>query len=158
MFNHILVAIDGSDYSRDALPTAIEVARRFDADLFVLHVSEHDRGRAASFSIESPAEATRLVGEAVKKAKDAGVDAKGQLVDRAAGHVAMAIVEAAGANDIDLIVMGSRGLSDGEGVLLGSVSHKVIQHADVPVLVARKTKVAAAAHASGVVGIAEAKA
>jgi nucleotide-binding universal stress UspA family protein len=140
MFKHILVAIDGSRYSQQALPTAIEVARHFDADVFVVHVAEHDRGRAAAYTIESPAEATRLVGEAVKKAKDAGVSAKGELLDRAAGHVATAIVEAAAANDIDLIVMGSRGLSDAQGIMLGSVTHKVIQTADVPVLVARKQK------------------
>ena len=47
MFKHILVAIDRSTYSQKALPTAIEVAQKFDGDVFVLHVSEHDRGRAA---------------------------------------------------------------------------------------------------------------
>jgi nucleotide-binding universal stress UspA family protein len=140
MFKHILVAIDGSDYSQHALPVAIETAKRFDADLFVFHVAEHDRGRAAAFVVESPAEATRLVADAVKTAKDAGVDAKGELADRAAGHVAAAIVETAAAHDIDLIVMGSRGLSDAQGIMLGSVTHKVIQTADAPVLVARKQK------------------
>ena len=137
MFKHILVAIDGSIYSQKALPTAIEVAQRFDGDVFVLHVSEHDRGRAAVFSLETPAEATRLVADAVKIVRDAGITAKGELRDVTAGHVAKAIVEAAGANAIDLIVMGSRGLSDVQGLLLGSVTHKVMQLADVPVLVDR---------------------
>lgn len=137
MFQHILVAIDGSTYSQNALPTAIEVAKKFGSDVFVLHVSEHDRGRAAVFSTESPAEATRMVADAVKAVRDAGVTAKGQLVDVAAGHVAKAIVEASAENHIDLIVMGSRGLSDIAGLLLGSVTHKVMQLAAVPVLVHR---------------------
>jgi len=137
MFKHVLVALDGSEYSQTALPTAIEVTRKFGADLFVLHVAEHDRGRAVVYSEETPAEATQFVGKAVKVARDAGIAAKGELRDVAAGHVAKAIVETAEANDIDLIVMGSRGLSDIEGLLLGSVTHKVMQLAYVSVLVAR---------------------
>lgn len=137
MFKHVLVALDGSAYSRTALPTALEVARKFGADLFVLHVAEHDRGRAAVYSTESPAEATKLVADAVKTAREAGVATKGKVSDVAAGHVAKAIVDTAAANEIDLIVMGSRGLSDIQGLLLGSVTHKVIQLAQTAVLVAR---------------------
>jgi nucleotide-binding universal stress UspA family protein len=137
MFKHVLVALDGSDYSQAALPTAIEVTRKFGADLFVLHVAEHDRGRSVVYSEETPAEATQFVGKAVKAARDGGVAARGELRDVAVGHVARAIVETAQANDIDLIVMGSRGLSDIQGLLLGSVTHKVMQLAHVSVLVAR---------------------
>ena len=137
MFKHVLVALDGSAYSEVALPTAIEVTKKFGADLFVLHVAEHDRGRAVAYSLETPAEATQLVGRAVKTARESGVQAKGALRDVAAGHVAREIVETAAANDVDLIVMGSRGLSDIQGLLLGSVTHKVIQLARVAVLVTR---------------------
>jgi nucleotide-binding universal stress UspA family protein len=137
MFHRILVAIDDSDYSRLVIPTAIEVARKFQAEVFVLHVAEHDRGRAAVYSTETPADATRLVADAVKTILDAGVGAKGEVHDVAAGHVAKNIVETAGELRSDLIVMGSRGLSDVQGLLLGSVTHKVIQLATVNVLVAR---------------------
>lgn len=137
MFQHILVALDGSDYSQQAMPAAIEVAHRFGGDLFVLHVAEHDRGRAVAYSLESPAEATRLVANAVAQARAAGVTASGQLVDKAAGHVADAIERAAAEHGIDLIVMGSRGLSDAQGFLLGSVTHKVMQMVEIPVLVIR---------------------
>jgi len=137
MFKHVLVALDGSEYSQAALPTAIEVTRKFGADLLVLHVAEHDRGRAVSYSEETPAEATQLVGKAVKAAREAGVAANAELRDVAAGHVAKAIMETAAANDVDLIVMGSRGLSDIQGLLLGSVTHKVMQLTHVSVLVAR---------------------
>lgn len=137
MFKHILVAVDGSEHSRRALPTAIEVALKFASDVFVLHVSEHDRGRAVAYSVESPADATRLVGDAVKIISDAGVSAKGAVHDVAAGHVAKNIVETAATVGADLIVMGSRGLSDVQGMLLGSVTHKTMQLAQVAVLVAR---------------------
>jgi nucleotide-binding universal stress UspA family protein len=138
MFNKILVAIDASDYSSEALPTAIELARRFGSELHIIHVVEHDRGRAAAFTIETPADATRLVAEAVKQAKAVGLVARGELVDRAAGHVADTIVASAVAGPVDLIVMGSRGLSDAQGFLLGSVTHRVMQLVGIPVLVARE--------------------
>ena len=137
MFKHVLVALDQSDYSQLALPAAIEVAKKFGATIFVLHVVEHDRGRSVAYPTESPAEATQLVYGAVKIARDAGIAAQGELRDVASGHVAKSIVEAAAENRIDLIVMGSRGLSDVQGLLLGSVTHKVIQLAHVPVLVTR---------------------
>jgi nucleotide-binding universal stress UspA family protein len=150
MFKKILVAVDGSDYSRQALPAALEVAKKFESDVFVLHVAEHDRGRAAAFTIESPAEATRLVADAVKSAKDAGLNAAGEVHDRAVGHVAIDVVETARAHGSDLIVMGSRGLSDVQGLLLGSVTHKVMQLAHIAVLVVsspEKVKAPAAAAA-----------
>jgi len=152
MFKKILVAIDGSDYSRNALPAAIEVAQKFGSDLLVLHVAEHDRGRAVAFPTESPADATRLVADAVKKAREAGLSAKGELLDRAAGHVAPAIAATAAASSIDLIVMGSRGLSDAQGFLLGSVTHRVMQLVDIPILIARTPRGARAPVAAGVAG------
>jgi nucleotide-binding universal stress UspA family protein len=137
MFKHILVAIDGSSHSQETLPAAVEMAKKFDAEILVLHASEHDRGRAVVYTVETPAAATVMVAGAVKQLRDAGLTAKGQLIDVAAGHVAKAIVETAAANGIDLIVMGSRGLSDVQGMMLGSVTHKVMQSAVIPVLVVR---------------------
>jgi nucleotide-binding universal stress UspA family protein len=148
MFKKIMVAIDGSTYSQMSLPAAIEVAKKFDSEIFVLHASEHDRGRATMYSLETPADATILVAEAVKTARDAGVTARGEVKHVAAGHVAKAIVETAEANGVDLIVMGSRGLSDIQGLMLGSVTHKVMQIAAVPVLVVRPDRKAWAANGS----------
>jgi len=141
MFKQILVALDGSPYSRRALPTAIEVAKKFDSSIFVLHVSEHDKGRAASYSMETPAEATMLVADAVEAAKKAGIQASGEVRDAGAQHAAKFIVDAAIEKGVDLIVMGSRGLSDVQGVFLGSVTHKVLQTAEIPVLIDRSQTV-----------------
>lgn len=137
MFNRILVAIDGSEHSRQVIPTAVAMARQFKSDVYVLHVSEHDRGRAAVYSTETPAEVTRLVADAVKAIRAEGITAKGDVHDVAAGHVAKHIVDTAAAIDANLIVMGSRGLSDVAGMLMGSVTHQVLKQANIAVLVAR---------------------
>jgi nucleotide-binding universal stress UspA family protein len=137
MFNRILVAIDASEYSLRVVPTALEVARKFHSQVYVLHLAEHDRGRSAAYSSETPAEAVRLVADAVRLMREAGVDASGKVHDVAAGHVAKNIVETAADLNSDLIVMGSRGLSDVQGILLGSVTHKVMQLTPIAVLVAR---------------------
>ena len=135
MFKLILVALDGSPNSQRALPTAVEVAKKFESQIFVLHVAEHDRGRAAAYTLESPAEATKLVADAVETARKAGLKASGEVRDAGAQHAAKFIVDAANEKGADLIVMGTRGLSDVQGVFLGSVTHKVIQTAGIPVLV-----------------------
>jgi nucleotide-binding universal stress UspA family protein len=137
MFKKILVAIDGSEYTRQVMPAAMEVARKFQSEVFVLHVVEHDRGRAVTYETESPAEATTLVAGSVKAFRDADVAATGKVQDVAVGNIAKTIVETAAELQSDLIVMGSRGLSDIQGLLLGSVTHKVIQLAPAMVLVAR---------------------
>src|SRR6185437_4082230 len=54
------------------------------------------------------------------------------------GPVAYTIIETARAAECDLIVLGSRPPSDVAAVLIGSVSHQVIQESDRPVLVARR--------------------
>src|SRR5579872_5758067 len=107
MFKKVLVAIDASEYTRQVLPTALEVARKFDSEVFVLHAAEHDRGRAAVYSVEAPADATKLVADAVQVFRAAGLSAKGEVHDVAAGHVAKNIVETAATAGADLIVMGS---------------------------------------------------
>ena len=143
MFKRILVPIDGSTYAKRAIPIAIDVAQKFRSDVIVLHVSEHDSNLAAAYAPETaialspttPDEASELVAEALKTIRDAGVYVRGELRDASVGQVAKVIVETANDNSIDLIVMGSRGLSDLKGLLLGSVTHKVIELANIPVLV-----------------------
>jgi nucleotide-binding universal stress UspA family protein len=137
MFDRILIAVDGSPYSAPALSATVEVATKFHSQVFVLHVREHDRGRAGAFPLETPQEAIELLSETVKSLRAAGIAASGDVHGAVAGHAANEIVDAARAQGADLIVMGSRGLSDIAGLFVGSVTHKVLQLAHVPVLVVR---------------------
>jgi nucleotide-binding universal stress UspA family protein len=137
MFEHILLAVDGSEYSGKAVKLAAALAKQFGSEVVVVHVHEHDIGKAASYLAELAVEATALVDGVVAELKGMGVNASGDLREARAGHAARAVVDAATAHNSEVVVMGSRGLSDLQGILLGSVAHKVIQLAETPVLVAR---------------------
>jgi nucleotide-binding universal stress UspA family protein len=81
------------------------------------------------------------VSDVVKTLRDSGVTARGEVQGAVAGHAPKHIVETAKSQGSDLIIMGSRGLSNLAGLLLGSVTHKVIQLAQKPVLVVRAPEV-----------------
>jgi nucleotide-binding universal stress UspA family protein len=144
MFDRILIAVDGSPYSAPAVSTAVEIAIKFHSQVFVLHIREHERGRAGAFEIETPQDAIELVADTVKSFQAAGVTVTGKVHGAFAGHAAREIVDAARTQGSDLIIMGSRGLSDIAGLFIGSVTHKVLQLAHIPVLVVRPPEAAVA--------------
>ena len=138
MLKKILLAVDGSKSSRKALEFASELAKRFEAHLHLLHVEQplhQDKtlvlGGAAVTVHASAGElqtAGRKVIEATRKiAEDAGVERIS--TETVSGDPAKRIVEIAGQQAVDAIVLGNRGLGDLAGLMLGSVSHKVNQHA-----------------------------
>ncbi|HEX9095126.1 MAG TPA: universal stress protein [Candidatus Dormibacteraeota bacterium] len=137
MFDRILIAVDGSPYSEPAVASTIELARKFQSQVFVLHVREHEYGRAGAFPLETPQDAVELVAATVKTLRAAGITVVGETRGIRAGHVAKEVVDTARAQRSELIVMGSRGLSDMAGLFVGSVTHKVLQLAHIPVLVVR---------------------
>lgn len=137
MFERILLPVDGSEHSRRAVAIAGDLARRYGAEVVVLHAREHELTWGADIDIESAEEARRLLDDVVRELKDAGAAARGEVVRVPIGDVPRAILDVAKAEDVGLIVMGTRGLSDWERLLLGSVAHKVVHLAEVPVLVVR---------------------
>lgn len=86
--------------------------------------------------------AERIVAEGVKLARAAGLDAQPRTCSQKT-TTADAILSEAEAVGADAIVMGSRGLTGLKSLLLGSVSHAVIQHADRAVIVVPSVDVAA---------------
>lgn len=91
------------------------------------------------------AEAREVAAEGVQLANEAGLKAE-PATDEQGESVAEAILSTADQLDADAIVLGSRGLGGLGSLLLGSVSHRVLQHADRPVLVIPSAPVAARRH------------
>ncbi len=137
MFERILLAVDGSESSKKAVPAAAEIAHRFGAEVTVLHVREHELSWGSDIDVETAAEAAELADGIVRELKDVGVSARPELRRVGLAFVPQEILRVAKEADASLIVMGTRGLTDWQGLLLGSVAHKVVHHAMCPVLLVR---------------------
>ena len=134
MLQKILVAVDGSEYSKKALDFACELAAKFDSSLHIVHVpqgSAADRVMVlggASIMIHAGREqiekAGRTLIEAATEIAEERLPGK-VTTELRGGDPAAGIVASAKENESDCIVLGSRGLGDFGGLLLGSVSHKV---------------------------------
>jgi nucleotide-binding universal stress UspA family protein len=136
----ILCAIDFSDSSRHALAHAAALARWYEAQLTVLHVSEVFPVPAVLPGNPSPVIGPYVSRDAIVSAleqftaplKDSGVPF---VMDIEEGTAAHTIVEAATEREAGLLVMGSHGRGGFEHFMLGSVTEKVLRKAPCPLLV-----------------------
>jgi nucleotide-binding universal stress UspA family protein len=137
MYEKILAAIDESEVADRVLAAARELAALSRGDVLVVHMREREPTRFGVTSTESEEEAQAFVDAAVGKLTATGISGRGSARDTLFGHTAREIIADAEANDVDVIVMGSRGRGDLAGLLLGSTAHKVIHLTHKPVLVVR---------------------
>lgn len=147
-FSKILIAIDGSDHSMKAAKYAIDLAKDNKAQLIALAVLDITKiGYAASAFIASP---THGLDELEQKRKEANewLDKVGKLIaSQKANYIQFksqieesmsvtgTIVDYAENQNIDLIVVGSRGRSGFKKLLLGSDTSPIVTYATCPVLV-----------------------
>lgn len=137
MFSRILVPIDGSPQGGKTLPTALDLARRYGASVTVLHVREHTKYEGSDVDLGPEASAEELIETALDAFRAGGVDATGIVRRIGPGGTPEQIVGVAEEEDVDLIVMGTRGMSEWKSLLLGGVANKVVQNAHCPVLLVR---------------------
>jgi nucleotide-binding universal stress UspA family protein len=135
----ILVPVDFSPHSEAALDAAIEIAKKFEASVHLLHAYPIHVGGVTPYGVTLPdtlerdwrkSAQTQLDGLAERVAQ-AGLHASASLSPSPA---AAAVVETAEEMGSDLIVMGTRGLSGLSHVLLGSVAERTLRLAPCPVL------------------------
>lgn len=80
MFQRILPAVDGSEHSFRAVPVAGDLARRYEGEVIVLHVREHEVTWGADIDIETDPEATKLVDDVVRELKGQETNVRGEVV------------------------------------------------------------------------------
>ena len=137
-FDRILLATDGSTEAAAAVDATIELARFASATVRVAHVwNLQVHHRHGVWDVELRSEADHLVQDTVDRLVTAGVMADKEIFRADNDHVAAAIAQIARIYGADLIVLGSRGLSDWQSMFRHSVSHAVLASVDCPVLVVR---------------------
>jgi nucleotide-binding universal stress UspA family protein len=137
MIKNILLAIDGSEYSNNALSYAANMAETYRATLWLVHDFPHTSDLLGYDDFEKLYAKRKCAGQSI-------LDAATELLGESAfeiraelreGPEAESILNFAKNSQADIIVMGTRGMGALKGLLLGSVSRKVIHYALCPVMV-----------------------
>jgi len=140
VYQNVLVAFDFSEHSRDAVRHAQEVARRFEAKLQILYVIEQEvhpayYGRWKNAIRQELPQIEQEARESLKSTLGEENLAEIEVhVEVGKGKAHSEIVDFVMANQADLIVMGTHGLSGMERMLLGSTTERVVRIAPCPVL------------------------
>lgn len=145
MFTKILVPVDGSEGSWRALSTAVQLGEKFASELLVVNVIQ-PYNNAALLAVPLDHATITQGNNELEKVGDKVLEmAEERLVDYPhkieftleVGHPSERIIALAKKANADAIVIGSRGLSGIAEFFLGSVSSKVSQYANVPVLIVK---------------------
>ncbi len=142
MYQKILVPLDGSAKAEEALIHAINLAKLTKGNITLLHVISElppylDDGLGGAY--QQVYQDLQMTGENIlekvqQKYASEGVVMESKIVW---GNASEEICKESKENNYDLVVMGSRGLSEIKGFIMGSVSNRVVRHASCPVLIAR---------------------
>jgi nucleotide-binding universal stress UspA family protein len=137
VFRKIVLAVDGSEPSNRAVSVAGDLAGELGSEVVVVHVHEAEMLHQGSVEFGASEYGAQLVDATVRELKDSGVNSRGEVLTAIYGRAARVILELTDHEGADAVVMGSRGLSDLAGLVLGSVTHKVLHLAHCPVIVVR---------------------
>jgi nucleotide-binding universal stress UspA family protein len=140
IFSKVLVAIDGSEKSMDAAEYSICISESYNAQLYALNVIRVDpdlfiSAKMPDYILEMKNESQKYLDKVKLKAREKTIQIKTEII--ASLSVAGGIVEYAKNKNINLIVVGTRGISGFKKLLIGSIALGVITYAQCPVLVVK---------------------
>ena len=141
---HILVPIDFSKESKCAAKVAAKLAKKIDADIFLLHILDMPEGVVDAMAGGDNSTPASLL--FMKKVHERFDELKAEpffdglkINEKVQFDKTFdAIIEESKKDHIDLIVMGSTGASGLKEIMVGSNTEKIVRHSDVPVLVVKK--------------------
>ena len=135
----IAVAVDGSDNALRAAKHAIMLAQHLpETQLEMIYVADYNKARDERLLAQSP-ESLSLKREQKllpirELAKSVGVEI---MITMLKGNPSQEIIKYVKEHSIDQLIIGSRGLNTFQEMVLGSVSHKVMKHANCPVTIVK---------------------
>ena len=138
----ILVAVDGSEYSKKALLKAKEIATVMGSEVAILNVVGPYKKDMYIDNIELDEAiggiALKVSNDILKSSKEIFADFNGVVTtSHVSGDPAEKIINMAEEGNFDLVIMGSRGSGLFTRTLLGSVSNKVVHHVNTSVLIVK---------------------
>lgn len=144
MFSRILVAVDASQAAERALESAIDLAKKYNAKLIILHVimqrlyavtpTEAGVLTPTVLVSEIQAEGESIIKKAKEQASHAGIDYECKMVQ---GDPADEIIRSAHMEGANLVILGSRGLNEVRAFLFRSVSDRVSHRVRCPTLIVK---------------------
>ena len=135
MFKTIVVGLDGSDGAKHVIPFAVELARRDDAKIVIAHIEEDVVGKGGGPIHATENEIQAEIDRQAEELSSQGIETRVEKSTVFLGGPAPVIVKIADQADADLVVVGTRGQSPVVGVILGSVTQRLLHLAHQPVLV-----------------------
>ena len=137
MFKNIVLAVDGSEYSHRAIEYAKSLTERYEANLWLVHIFSNTSDLLGYQDFEKLYAKRKSAGQTVLDSakKILGSTTFKVHEELLEGSEAEAILTVAENRQADLIVMGTRGFGAVKGLLVGSVSRKVIHLSTCPVMV-----------------------
>jgi nucleotide-binding universal stress UspA family protein len=155
LFENVLVPLDGSEHSLRALETTIQIARKFDAKITLIHVysvtatpvimPEPTTLIPSGVLVMTPSEVTKIVETAREVGRGILTDGRQKVESEnievetvlKEGNTVQEITKFAREAKSDLIVMGVKGIGRLRELLVGSVSEGVVKQAPCPVLIVK---------------------
>ena len=142
MVKHILVPYDGSDPANRAFEFALELAKLYNSRITIIScvaIHVHVDPVFATAELETlrlqKEDAFKVISKLEPKLKELNISYKTEVLE--AISITEVLVSYIESHDVDLVVMGSRGLGGFKKLLLGSVASGVSQHSKCPVLIVK---------------------
>ncbi|WP_416148514.1 universal stress protein [Salipaludibacillus sp. HK11] len=141
MFKHLLLAIDGSDHANRAAQKAVELATlEGNGKVEILYVVAGNKSKSDVLQYGDSDAASRkrkkMITPYEEMMSESGIEFTTTVLHGSNG-AAESIIDHANKGSYDALVIGSRGLSGVQTMVLGSVSHKVMKHVKAPVLMVK---------------------
>lgn len=134
----ILVPIDGSAHSSQAVLSAIQIAEKFAAAIYFLHVKAIHTAGDDVYLVDDVLSANDQIAQSIIQSTMQKVPQEISSYSRILyGHPAKTILTYANEINADLLIMGSRGLGKIKSIVLGSVSQEVLNQIKIPVMICK---------------------
>ncbi|CDO02911.1 Stress response protein NhaX [Oceanobacillus picturae] len=138
VFKRILLAVDGSEHSIRSAKYAIELAEKFNGVINVVYVVDGNKAKSDVLHATDKFALEKMRNDKLKAVKEllnkTDIQYEIKILHGEAGPT---IVNYANNNEIDGVVLGSRGVNNLQTFILGSVSHKVAKRVECPVLIVK---------------------